>query len=65
LSEKGELTRFYNPRIDNWLDHFQIIGNMILGITNIGEVTVKILKINDEERLEEREYLQDMGLFPR
>jgi hypothetical protein len=65
LTEKGELTRFYNPRIDNWLEHFQIIGNMILGVTNIGEVTVKILRINDEERLEEREYLQDMGLFPK
>ena len=65
LTEKGELTRFYNPRIDNWLEHFQIIGNMILGITDIGEVTVKILKINDEERLEEHEYLQDMGLFPK
>ena len=65
LTEKGELTRFYNPRIDNWLEHFQIIGNMILGITDIGKVTVKILKINDEERLEEREYLQDMGLFPK
>lgn len=65
LTEKGELTRFYNPRTDNWLEHFQIIGNMILGITDIGEVTVKILKINDEERLEEREYLQDMGLFPK
>ena len=65
LTEKAILTRFYNPRIDNWLEHFQIIGNMILGITDIGEVTVKILRINDEERLEEREYLQNMGLFPK
>jgi hypothetical protein len=38
---------------------------MILGISDIGEVTVKILKINEEERLEEREYLQSMGLFPK
>ncbi len=65
LTEKGKLTRFYNPRTDNWLEHFQIVGNMILGITDIGEVTVKILRINDEERLEEREYLQEMGLFPK
>ena len=33
--------------------------------TDIGEVTVKIPRINDEERLEEREYLQNMGLFPK
>jgi HNH endonuclease len=65
FTTKGILSRFFNPRIDNWTEHFKIQGNMILGISDIGEVTVKILKFNEEERLEEREYLQDMGLFPK
>ena len=64
LADFGELTPFFNPRKDIWSEHFLIMGNVIIGITHIGKVTVQILKFNEEQRVEERQSLQEMGLFP-
>ena len=64
LTDLGELTPFFNPRKDIWSEHFLIMGNVIIGITHIGKVTVQILKFNEEQRVEERQSLQEMGLFP-
>lgn len=58
------LVRFYHPRRDNWNEHFDISGSLIKPRTNIGEATVKILQLNDANRLDERELLLANGLFP-
>jgi HNH endonuclease len=36
------LVRFFNPRTDNWSDHFYIEGAYIRFLTTIGEVTERI-----------------------
>lgn len=59
-----EVIRFYRPRSDRWLEHFQLNGNLILPQSKIGEATVKILQLNSRERLEEREILVAEGSFP-
>ena len=64
LTDLGGLTPFFNPRKGIWSEHFLIMGCLIIGITDIGKVTAQILKFNEEQRVEERQSLQEMGLFP-
>ena len=63
-SSTGEFTRFFNPRIDRWFDHFRLEGVIIEPITAIGETTIRILGFNDAGRLLERETLRDIGRYP-
>ncbi|HEV7225606.1 MAG TPA: HNH endonuclease signature motif containing protein [Pirellulales bacterium] len=60
----GSYVRFFNPRIDRWSEHFSIQGARIGPLTEIGEVTVRILELNSAERLLEREALRAIGRFP-
>lgn len=60
----GQLTRFYNPRTDRWADHFQLDGAVIRPLTEIGEVTARILGFNTEDRLTERRILVSKGKYP-
>jgi HNH endonuclease len=58
------LTRFYNPRIDVWTEHFQVNEDAeIIPLTEIGEVTVRIFKFNEFERVLERQGLIELGLW--
>jgi hypothetical protein len=63
-SGNGALVRFFNPRIDRWSDHFRLDGLSIQPLTEIGEVTVRILRFNDNERLLERHELNEIGRYP-
>lgn len=56
--------RFYNPRLDQWNQHFQLNGSVIEPITDIGEVTVKILKMNHIDRILERNLLIQLNRYP-
>ncbi|HMS39046.1 MAG TPA: HNH endonuclease signature motif containing protein [Pyrinomonadaceae bacterium] len=58
------LTRFYNPRIDIWTEHFQVNEDAeIVPHTEIGEVTVRIFKFNEFERVLERQGLIELGFW--
>ncbi|MDU9049880.1 MAG: HNH endonuclease signature motif containing protein [Candidatus Electrothrix sp. Rat3] len=59
-----EFVRFYNPRQDQWSEHFHLEGLNIRPLTSIGEATAKILLFNAEERLLERESLIEIGRYP-
>ncbi len=61
--ETGELTPFFNPRQQSWSDHFKFDGAKILPLTAVARVTLKILRINDDNRVREREAIQKAGLF--
>jgi hypothetical protein len=58
------LTRFFNPRTDNWSDHFTLIGLRIQPHTPIGEVTERIFEFNSVDRLLEREALASVHRYP-
>ena len=62
--QTGALIRLYNPRIDTWSQHFRLDGTQIAAISEIGEVTVRILRFNDDERCLEREVLRAIGRYP-
>jgi hypothetical protein len=44
-----EIVRLFNPRRDQWSEHFQLEGAQILALTPIGRVTVKLLQLNKRE----------------
>src|SRR5678815_2237142 len=46
-----ELTLLFNPRRDNWNDHFELVDGVIKGKTPTGRVTEKLLHINLDEQL--------------
>jgi hypothetical protein len=46
--------RFFNPRIDIWDEHFELVHGVIYSLTPIGEATIKILQMNTLEKILER-----------
>ncbi|MCB0172368.1 MAG: HNH endonuclease [Anaerolineae bacterium] len=62
--ESGELVPFYNPRRQEWSDHFRLEGASIAPLTPEGWVTAKMLHFNDANRIEERERLMAVDLYP-
>ncbi len=58
-----KLTPLFNPRRHKWTTHFRWKGAYLIGRTPIGRVTVALLHINDELRVELRESLIAEGLF--
>lgn len=65
ISQKSnQLIRFFNPRTDNWNDHFRVNSNAeIEPLTEIGEVTAFIFGFNDLERIAERKGLVEIGRY--
>jgi hypothetical protein len=64
LEPSGDLIRFFNPRLDSWSEHFSLEGVVIKPLTAIGQVTERIFKLNEFERLIEREALRAVGRYP-
>jgi len=62
-SQTGQLTPFFNPRAQNWSEHFQLEGSQITALTPEGRVTVSILQFNLPDRISERERLIGSGKF--
>ena len=60
----GQLVRLFNPRIDQWAEHFHLDRAQIVGVTEIGMVTARLLKLNDYERILERRALLAIQEYP-
>ena len=58
--ETGKLTPFFNPRLQQWSDHFQLERGAIIPLTAEGRVTAKILQFNLLERILEREQINSI-----
>jgi hypothetical protein len=48
--------RLFHPRLDRWADHFRLSGAIIEGLTAQGEVTARLLRFNQAERVAERAF---------
>lgn len=44
------LTPLFHPRRDRWSDHFYLQGDAVIGKTTIGQGTLILLNMNDEDR---------------
>ncbi len=62
--ETGGLVPFYNPRTHQWQDHFRLDGALIQPLTPEARVTVKLLRLNDAQRIDERERLIALKMYP-
>lgn len=61
--ETGNLVPFFNPRTQDWANHFELDGAIIRPRTAEARVTVKIFRMNDEDRVLERQRLIEASLF--
>jgi hypothetical protein len=59
----GTLVRFYNPRADRWRDHFYLSEGRIEALTEVGEVTSRMVEFNHPERLALRRLLVEVGRY--
>ena len=41
--ETGQLTRLFNPRLDQWSEHFTQQDGKVIGLTAVGRTTVRLL----------------------
>jgi hypothetical protein len=64
LNDENQLIRLFHPRKDNWFEHFEVSDGIILAKTYIGEATIKLLKLNEIDRILERLDLIEAGLYP-
>ena len=60
----SSLERLFDPRNSNWSDHFELLNTgQIFPLTKIAEGTIMVLKLNEEERVMERQFGVRLGLY--
>ena len=59
------LTPLYDPRTQNWDDHFRWDGFGLIGLTPEGRTTVAVLELNAAGRVVQRELLAEAGVDVR
>lgn len=59
--ESGEIVNLFNPRTDNWGEHFTVQTSMIVGVSPTGRATVRLLNMNDRRRVDLREQWLEEG----
>ena len=55
----------YHPRRHRWADHFELKGAVIEPLTSEGSATARLLKLNLDRRVVERQSLASVGRYPR
>ena len=55
-----QIVRVFNPPTDRWNEHFQFADYVIVGLTDIGRATLRLLAMNAPSRIELRQ-LSDPG----
>ena len=64
LDDTLKFTPLYNPRTDIWESHFEIVSGAILPLTPVGEATVKLLDLNNPDRIILRQLLIQAKRYP-
>lgn len=62
--DTGEPQFLYNPRVQDWQGHFQLDGPLIVPLTAIGRASVRLLQVNQIDRLLLRKELLALGRYP-
>jgi len=58
------LVPLFNPRTDEWSEHFRWHGPRLVGKSAIGRATIEVLGINTTDRIQHRRLLIQARLFP-
>ena len=56
-----DAVRLFNPRRDDWGEHFRWEGPFLRGRTEIGKATVRVLRVNHPDAIEVRRLLIEYG----
>jgi len=62
--ETGEIALLFNPRRDQWIDHFRLDGAQIEPLSPTGRVTVFLLDMNHPDQLAKRAELISLDRYP-
>ncbi len=55
--QTGEFSFLFNPRTQQWAEHFKLEEKRLIGLTIQGRTTINLLKLNSDVRLAERQRL--------
>lgn len=58
-----QLVPLFHPRLQAWEQHFRLVGAEIVPLTPEGRVIVRLLRLNDPDRLAERQRLLAAGML--
>ena len=64
-SASGQVAPLYNPRTDQWVEHFRwstIDAGLLEGLTPCGRATIARLQMNAPEMLTIRRLLAELGI---
>lgn len=64
LEFDGPLIALFNPRKQDWFDHFGTKNGVLIPQTFIAEATIKLLELNQPNKIEERYELLLAGFYP-
>ena len=64
LPNSKRLIRLFNPRKDKWSTHFSIDFGEIIPKTLIASATIKVLDLNNVDRIILRQALMEEGRYP-
>lgn len=53
--QTGEFSFLFNPRTQQWSEHFTLTQAQLFGLTPEGRTTIELLQLNSKERIAERE----------
>jgi HNH endonuclease len=59
-----EIVPLFNPRIQIWDEHFYIENARVIGKTQIGQATTRLLQLNADNRVLQRQALISQGQYP-
>ena len=59
----GALVSLFNPRRNNWVEHFVLDGATLRALTPEARVTIILLRLNDENHIRTRRRLLGAGLY--
>jgi len=60
--ESGRITRLFNPRTDNWAEHFFWDDAILAARTAIGRATIVVLHVNHPDAVNQRTVLLKEGI---
>lgn len=60
----GAIVTLFNPRKNEWADHFAYQGALLVGLTPEGRATIAVLEVNDPDQVAARLVLIAEDLFP-
>jgi hypothetical protein len=64
LPDTQEVVPLFNPRTDQWNEHFRWDGYVVVGLTRVGQATIDALLLNLHRRIKIRQAEALFDLFP-